>query len=168
MTRSSSTPSSTTHNTLSSDFPASPTLQTSISAQPKTTGSKKKKAKSDIQEQVERVNGEIGSIQLDVTSRHNLKHERFLVKLDVKKDYHRETKKYEYLCEARAHEAMQAAASHQREQETKDAEIRLRETDVRVHEAQALALDKEAEMWRLKIQFHQMTQSGSTASASDS
>ncbi|KAG2051963.1 hypothetical protein BDR06DRAFT_1009895 [Suillus hirtellus] len=151
MTRSSSTPSSTTHNTSSSDFPASLTLQTSISVQPKTTGSKKKKAKSDIQEQVERVNGEIGSIQSDVTSRHNLKHERFLVKLDVKKDYHCEMKKYKYL-----------------RKETKDAEICLCETDVQVHEAQALALDKEAEMWHLKIQFHQMMQSGSTASASDS
>ncbi|KAG1812036.1 hypothetical protein EV424DRAFT_1349428 [Suillus variegatus] len=86
---------------------------TSISVQPKTTGSKKKKAKSNIQEQVERVNGEIGSIQSDVASRHNLKHEHFLVKLNVKKDYHCEMKKYEYLCEARTHEAMQAATSHQ-------------------------------------------------------
>ncbi|KAG2045704.1 hypothetical protein BDR06DRAFT_978019 [Suillus hirtellus] len=91
----------------------SPTLQTSISVQPKTTGSKKKKAKSNIQEQVERVNGEIGSIQSDITSRHNLKHKCFLMKLNVKKDYHCKTKKYEYLHEACTHEAMQAATSHQ-------------------------------------------------------
>lgn len=75
-------------------------------------------------------------------------------------------KKYDYLHKARAHEAMQAAASHQREQEMKDAEIHLHEMDVHVHEAQALALDKEVEMWCLKIQFHQMTQGSSKASAS--
>ncbi|KAG2055852.1 hypothetical protein BDR06DRAFT_1044731 [Suillus hirtellus] len=123
------TPFYDSHAAFSAQGPSG--YDTSISAQLKTTGSKKKKAKSDIQEQVERVNGEIGSIQLDVTSCHNLKHECYLVKLNVKKDYHCETKKYKYLCEA-------------------------------------LALDKEAEMWCLKIQFHQMTQSGSTASASDS
>jgi hypothetical protein len=146
------------------DFPASPTSRTSVSGL--SAGSRKKKAKSDIQEQVERVNDEIGSLHSDVASRHSFKHERFLAKLDMKKNYHWEMKKYDYLREAHVHEAMQAATSHQREQEAKDAEIRLRETDVRVHEAQALALDKEAEMWRLKIQFHQMTQSGSKASAS--
>ena len=47
----------------------------------------------------------------------------------MKKDYHWEVKKYDYLRKARAHEAMQAATSHQREQEAKDAEIRLREMD---------------------------------------
>ncbi|KAG1730362.1 hypothetical protein EDD22DRAFT_960738 [Suillus occidentalis] len=164
MTRSSSTPSSTTHNTSSSDFPASPTSWTLVSGP--SAGSRKKKAKSDIQEQVERVNDKIESLHSDVASRHSFKHERFLAKLDMKKDYHWEMKKYDYLCEARAHEAMQAATSHQREQEAKDAEIHLREMDIRVHEAQALALDKEVEMWRLKIQFHQMTQRGSKASAS--
>jgi hypothetical protein len=163
MTRSSSTPSSTTHNTSSSDFPASPTSWTSVSG---PSAGSRKKAKSDIQEQVQKVNDEIESLHSDVALRHSFKHKRFLAKLDMKKDYHREMKKYDYLHEARAHEAMQAATSHQREQEAKDAEIRLRETDVRVHEAQALAYDKEAEMWHLKIQFHQMTQSGSKASAS--
>ncbi|KAG1734018.1 hypothetical protein EDD22DRAFT_960136 [Suillus occidentalis] len=163
MTRSSSTPSLTTHNTSLSDFPASPTSWTSVSGP--SAGSRKKKVKSDIQEQVKRVNDEIESLHSDVASRHSFKHKCFLMKLDMK-DYHQEMKKYDYLCEARTHEAMQAATSHQRKQEAKDAKIHLHETDIRVHEAQALALDKEVEMWRLKIQFHQMTQSGSKASAS--
>jgi hypothetical protein len=61
---------------------------------------------------------------------------------------------------------MQATASHQYKQETKDAEIYLSKMDVWVYKAQALALDKEVEMWCLKIQFHQMMQSSSKSSAS--
>jgi hypothetical protein len=143
-----------THNTSSLDFPASLTSRTSVSGP--SVGSKKKKAKSDIQEQVERVNDEIKSLQSDIVSRHSFKHKHFLAKLNTK----------DYLRKVYAHEAMQATVSHQHEQEMKDAEICLCEMDVHVHKAQALALDKEAEIWHLKIQFHQMTQSGSKASAS--
>ncbi|KAG2073500.1 hypothetical protein BDR04DRAFT_1152264 [Suillus decipiens] len=127
MTCSSSTPLSTTHNTSSSDFPASPTSWTSVSGP--SAGSRKKKVKSNIQEQVKRVNDKIESLQSDVALHHSFKHECFLVKLNMK-DYHQEMKKYDYLHEARVHEAIQAAASHQCKQEAKDTEIHLREMDV--------------------------------------
>jgi hypothetical protein len=142
-----------THNTLSSDFPASLTSRTSVSG---PSAGSKKKTKSNFQEQVESVNDEIKSLQSDIVSCHSFKYKHFLAKLNMK----------DYLRKVHAHEAMQATVSHQHEQETKDAEICLCEMDVQVHKAQALALNKEAEMWCLKIQFHQMTQSGSKASAS--
>ncbi|KAG2089449.1 uncharacterized protein F5147DRAFT_780618 [Suillus discolor] len=127
MSRSMSTPSSTTRNT-SSDSLISPTPHTSLPTS--TEGSKKKKAKSDVQEQVAKVNDEIESIQSSAVSRHEAKHQRFLAKLDAKTDYHRDAKKYEWLRDTRAHESSQAAVNHQRHQESKDAEIRLRETDI--------------------------------------
>lgn len=94
-----------------------------------------------------------------------LPHQCFLAKLDAKSDHHRDAKKYEWLCDMRAHESSQAAINHQCHQESKDTEIRLCEMDIRVHEAHSLVLDKEAETLRLKIQFHQMMQ-GSKPSAS--
>ena len=159
MSRSMSTPSSTTRNTSSSDLHISPTSQTSLSVV-----TKKKKAKSDIQQQVDNINDEI---QSSIMSRHDSKNERFAMKLDAKRDYIREAKKYEWLREARSHEVMQADVNHRRAQEAKDADIRLREVDVRAHEAETLKLEKEAETWRLKIQFHQMMQGGGNMSTSD-
>ncbi|KAG2037725.1 hypothetical protein BDR03DRAFT_1049496 [Suillus americanus] len=70
MSCSMSTPSSTAHNTVSS----SSTPQTSLSAQP-DAGTKKKKAKSDVQDQLDNLAGEIGSIQSDVMSIRDSKHQ---------------------------------------------------------------------------------------------
>ncbi|KAG2335344.1 hypothetical protein BDR05DRAFT_954144, partial [Suillus weaverae] len=89
-------------------------------------------------------------------------HQRFLAKLGAKSEHNRDSKKYEWLHGTREHEASQAAVSHQRLQEQQDAEIRLHETDIQVHEAHSLVLDKEAETLRLKIQFYQMTQGNRT------
>ncbi|KAG1803544.1 uncharacterized protein HD556DRAFT_1437304 [Suillus plorans] len=156
MARSMSTPSSTTRNTTpSSDYVISPTPQTSL---PNSGGSSKKKARSDVQDQVGLVRDEIESLQSSALSRHESKHQRYLAKLGAKSEHSRDTKKYEWLRDTRAHEASQASLVHQRQQEDKDAEIRLRETDIRVHEAHSLMLDKEAETLRLKIQYHQMMQ----------
>lgn len=141
----------------------SPTPQTSL---PNSAGgSKKKKAKSDVMQQVDHVQDEIESVRSDAMSRHDSKHQRFLAKLDAKTEYHRDAKKYEWLRGAREHEVSQATVSHQRLQEKQDAEIRLRETDIRVHQAHSLVLDKEAETLRLKIQFHQMTQATRTSAS---
>ncbi|KAG1793673.1 uncharacterized protein HD556DRAFT_1443461 [Suillus plorans] len=121
-------------NTSSDSF-ISPTPQTSLPTS--TEGSKKKKAKLDVQEQVAKVNDEIESIQSSAVSCHEVKHQHFFVKLDAKSDYHRDAKKYEWLRDTRAHKSSQAAINHQHHQEI---------------------LDKEAETLRLKIQFHQMMQ----------
>lgn len=96
-------------------------------------------------------------------SRHDSKHLRFLAKLEVKSEHSRDAKKYEWLRSNREHEASQATVTHQRMQEVKATEIRLRETDIRVHQAHSEVLDKEAETLRLKIQFHQMMQASKAA-----
>ncbi|KAG1778502.1 hypothetical protein EV702DRAFT_1267677 [Suillus placidus] len=160
MSRNLSTPSSTPRNTTPS---SSSTPQTSVSAQVNGC-KKKKKAKSDVQDQVENLTEEIESIQSDVMSLQDSKHQRFIVKLSAKSENQRETKKYNWLRDMRAHEASQAVLTHQREQENRAAEIRLREADIRVHEAHSTVLDKEAETLRLRIQYQQLMQgsSGST------
>lgn len=167
MSRNLSTPSSSTRNSTPS---ASSTPQTSVSAQ-LDSGKKKKKAKSDVQDQVENLTEELESIQSDVMSLRDSKHQRFIAKLSAKSENQRETKKYNWLRESRAHEVSQAVLGHQREQENRAAEIRLREADIRVHEAHSTVLEKEAETLRLeaetlrlRIQYQQMMQgsSGST------
>ncbi|KAG1864369.1 hypothetical protein F4604DRAFT_1928811 [Suillus subluteus] len=165
ISRSISRPSSTTHNsTPSSDYCMSPTPQTSL---PNSAGgSKKKKAKSDILLEVDHVWDKIESLHSDAMSLHSNKHQCFLVKLNAKSKHNRNSKKYEWLHGAHKHEASQATVSHQRLQEKQDAEIQLRETDIQVHEAHSLVLNKEAETLWLKIQFHQMTQ-GNRTPASD-
>ncbi|KAG1877493.1 hypothetical protein F4604DRAFT_1924135 [Suillus subluteus] len=164
MLHSISTPSSTTRNTTSSDFQSSLTPQTSLSAQPKG-GAKKKKAKlSGMQDQVDTLTDEIGNIRSDVMSLCDSKDRRFMVKLEVKSENHRNTRKYTWLHDARQHEASQAIVQHQREQENRDAEIHLREVNIRVHQAHSMVLDKEAENLCLRIQYHQLTQGGSSGS----
>ncbi|KAG1787891.1 uncharacterized protein HD556DRAFT_1311418 [Suillus plorans] len=115
-------------------------------------------------EQVDQMKDEIQNMHSDAMSRHDSKHQRFLAKLDAKSEHNRDVKKYEWLRTNCEHEASQATVSHQRLQQTKDAEIRLRETDIRVHKAHSLVLEKEAETLRLKIQYHQMMQAGKASS----
>ncbi|KAG1804094.1 hypothetical protein EV424DRAFT_1544790 [Suillus variegatus] len=156
MARSMSTPSSTTRNTTpSSDYVISPTPQTLL---PNSGGSSKKKARSDVQDQVGLVWDKIESLQSSALSCHESKHQHYLAKLGVKSEHSRDMKKYEWLRDTRAHEASQASLIHQRQQEDKDTKIRLHEMDIRVHKAHSLVLDKEAETLQLKIQYHQMMQ----------
>ncbi|KAG2344210.1 hypothetical protein BDR05DRAFT_947609 [Suillus weaverae] len=129
-------------------------------------GLKEKKAKSDVLQEVVHVRDKIESMHSDAMSCHDSRHQRFLAKLGAKSEHNWDSKKYEWLRGTREHEASQATVSHQCLQEQQDAEICLRETDIRVHEAHSLVLNKEAETLRLKIQFHQMTQ-GNRTPASD-
>ncbi|KAG2058092.1 hypothetical protein BDR06DRAFT_1033856 [Suillus hirtellus] len=156
MAHSMSTPSSTMRNTmLSSNYIVSPTPQTSL---PNSGGSSKKKARSDVQDQVGLVRDKIKSLQSGALSHQESKHQHYLAKLGVKSKHSHETKKYKWLCDTHAHEASHASLIHQRQQEDKDAEICLHEVDIQVHEAHSLVLDKEAQTLRLKIQYHQMMQ----------
>jgi hypothetical protein len=91
---------------------------------------KKKKAKSDILQEVDHVRDEIESMHSDAMSRHDSKHQRFLAKLDAKSEHNRDSKKYEWLRGSHEHKASQATVSHQHLQENQDAEIRLHETDI--------------------------------------
>ncbi|KAG2366751.1 hypothetical protein BDR07DRAFT_1479753 [Suillus spraguei] len=158
-----STPSSTTCNTTSSsEYHISLTPQTSLLNS--TGSSKKKKAKSDMSQQVEQVRDEIESLHSSVMSCHEAKHQCYITKLESKSEHNCDVKKYDWLCATREHEVSKATVSHQRLQEAKDAEIRLHETDIWVNQAHSLVLDKEAETLRLKIQFHQMMQASKAAS----
>jgi hypothetical protein len=139
----------------------SPTPQTSL---PNSASSSKKKAKSDVSQQVEQVRDEIESLHSSVMSCHEGKHQHYIAKLEAKSEHNHDLKKYDWLCATWEHEASQAAVSHQRLQEVKDAEIQLREMDIRVHQAHSKVLNKEAETLRLKIQFHQMMQASKASS----
>ncbi|KAG1884365.1 hypothetical protein F4604DRAFT_1919540 [Suillus subluteus] len=111
-----------------SDYCMSPTPQTSL---PNSAGgSKKKKAKSDILQEVDHIQDEIESLHSDAMSLHSNKHQCFLVKLDAKSEHNRDSKKYEWLRGTCEHEASQATVSHQCLQEKQDTEIRLHETDI--------------------------------------
>ncbi|KAG1801250.1 uncharacterized protein BJ212DRAFT_1305067 [Suillus subaureus] len=127
-------------------------------------GSKKKKAKSDVSQQVEQVRDEIKSLHSSVMSHHKGRHQHHIAKLKAKSEHNHDVKKYDWLCTTREHEVSQAMVSHQRLQEAKDAEIQLCETDIWVHQAHSLVLNKEAETLCLKIQFHQMMQASKAAS----
>jgi hypothetical protein len=139
----------------------SPTPQTLL---PNSAGSSKKKAKSDVSQQVEQVRDEIESSYSSVMSCHKGKHQCYITKLEAKSKHNCDLKKYDWLHTTWEHKASQAAVSHQRLQEAKDAEIWLHETDIRVHQAHSKVLNKEAETLHLKIQFHQMMQASKASS----
>jgi hypothetical protein len=120
------------------------------------SGMKKKKAKSDIQQQFDNISSEIGSMQSNVMSREESRNHRYQAKLDARAEYVREMKKYEYLNQTRAQESLQADANHKRAMESREMDIRARELDIQAREKDIQAHEAEAELWRLKIQFHQM------------
>ncbi|KAG1874056.1 hypothetical protein C8R48DRAFT_769440 [Suillus tomentosus] len=103
------------------------------------------KVKSDVMEQADQMKDEIQSMHSDAMSHHNRKHLCFLMKLNMKSEHNCDVKKYKWIHTNHKHEASQATVSHQQLQETKDAEIRLHKTDIQVHEAYPLVLEKEAE-----------------------
>jgi hypothetical protein len=108
--------SSMTHNTTPlSDYHMSPTPWTSLPNS--TAGSKKKKAKSDILQEVDHIWDKIESMHSDAKSHHNSKHQHFLVKFNMKSKHNRDSKKYEWLHSSCKYEASQAAVSHQHLQE---------------------------------------------------
>jgi hypothetical protein len=99
------------------------------------------KVKSDVMEQVDQMKDEIQSIHSDAMSHHDSKHQHFL----TKSEHNRDVKKYKWLRTNCKHEASQATVNHQQLQQTKDTKIHLHETDIQVHEAHWLVLEKEAE-----------------------
>ncbi|KAG1719422.1 uncharacterized protein EDB91DRAFT_1257684 [Suillus paluster] len=141
MTCSISTPTTITCDGLSDLI--SPTPKTSLSANLKGTSMKYKRVKSSIQEQVNKVSMELESMQSDTASCRDSRNEHLKVKLNAKLKYHHEEKKYQWLCESCSHDAMQATATHQREQEARDAEICLCEGDERVQSTVVLLSDSE-------------------------
>ncbi|KAG1823691.1 uncharacterized protein BJ212DRAFT_1296262 [Suillus subaureus] len=149
---------------MPSRTPAS-TYNNHLTSLPNSAGSSnKKKAKSDMSQQVEQVRDEIKSLHSSVMSHHKGRHQCYITKLKAKSEHNRDVKKYNWLCTTWEHKVSQATVSHQCLQEAKDAKIQLYETDIQVHQAHSLVLNKEAETLHLKIQFHQMMQASKAAS----
>ncbi|KAG1880724.1 hypothetical protein C8R48DRAFT_767502 [Suillus tomentosus] len=148
--RSRSTPTSTPSVAMST----TPTSQSAGSEKGK--GRPSKKACSDILSQVGAITDEIRSIKsekLSQVSREELKNDRYMAKLNLT----RQENEHRFLQAERQDERMDAATVHQRSQEAKDTEIRLREAEARMHESSAKAHAEEAALLRLKIQYRQLT-----------
>ncbi|KAG2064936.1 hypothetical protein BDR04DRAFT_1177093, partial [Suillus decipiens] len=145
-------------------YHVSPTPQTSLL--PNSAAGSKKKAKSDILQQVDLVQDETKSLQSSTMSLHENKHQCFLAKLEAKSEHQCDMKKYDWLRATCEHESNQAILSHKHQREDRDSKIHLCKVNIRVHEAHSLVLDKEAETLQLKIQFQQMMQ-GNRDLASD-
>ncbi|KAG1727921.1 hypothetical protein EDD22DRAFT_961163 [Suillus occidentalis] len=70
----------------------------------------------------------------------------------------RVAQEHRFLREERAYERTEANVIHQRAQELKDSEIRLREAETKMHDALAHAHAEEAATLRLKIEFARLSQ----------
>ncbi|KAG2068236.1 hypothetical protein BDR04DRAFT_1158051 [Suillus decipiens] len=119
-----STSSLTSHNmTPLSDYHVSLTPQTLLL--PNSAAGLKKKAKSNISQQVDLVWDEIKSLQSSTISLYENKHQCFLAKLKTKSEAQCDMKKYDWLCATHEHEFNQPILSHKRQQEDRDSEIHL-------------------------------------------
>ncbi|KAG1823812.1 uncharacterized protein BJ212DRAFT_1296354 [Suillus subaureus] len=121
--------------------------QSATSLPHSASGLKKKKAKLNVLQQVEQD-----------------RHQPYIIKLKAKSEHNCDIKKYDWLRTTQEHKVSQAMVSYQHLQEAKDTQIWLHETDIQVHQAHSLVLDKEAEILCLKIQFHQMMQASKATS----
>ncbi|KAG2153826.1 hypothetical protein DEU56DRAFT_907307 [Suillus clintonianus] len=116
-----------------------------------------KKQQFDIQSQVDTYNDEIEKALSDRVSRDELKNEQYMVKYNLA----RQLNEHKYLEAECTGGYAEAAVAHQRSQEAKDAEIRLCEAEIKVHDTLANAHAEEAAMLRLKIELAHLTSSNS-------
>ncbi|KAG2108238.1 uncharacterized protein F5147DRAFT_773819 [Suillus discolor] len=131
---------------ISSDYRVSPTA--SLSTKPQSAVSSKKKKKTsvaDMEGHIGMLNGEIQSMRSDLSERRGSKNERYAMKMN----YQSQKREYQWCRESHSQDVLLAATTHQREQEAKDKEI------LRLQAVTALQ-EKEAETWRLKIQYESM------------
>ncbi|KAG1856402.1 hypothetical protein DFJ58DRAFT_745321 [Suillus subalutaceus] len=161
ISRSRSTPSSTASSSFAStDYCASPTAsQTSLSAKPRSSASSKKKRSSvvDMADDLNIINEDIRSMKTDISERRESRNERYAIKMN----YQAQKKDLQWRRESLSHEVLISATTHQREQEAKDKEIQ------RLQAAAALQ-EKEAETWRLRIQYEMMIRTAGAGPSSSS
>lgn len=93
------------------------------------------------------LNDDLESMHSEKLTLYQLKNERLMVKMNA----NRQDKEHMFLREERAHERSDATLVHQRLQETKAQEIRLREAD-------AKALELEREVMLLRIEYAKLNQ----------
>ncbi|KAG1888419.1 hypothetical protein F4604DRAFT_1674758 [Suillus subluteus] len=155
--RPSSSGSSRSKTASMSSAPAS-TSQMSQLPPSKGKGRQTKKPQSDLQDGLDQLNDEMESIQSDRIIREELKNERHMAKYN----FARQVNEHKFLHEECVNIDKEAAAAHQRSQEAKDSEIRLREAEAKMHVVLANAHAEEAAMLRLKIELCRLT-SGSSS-----
>lgn len=96
-------------------------------------------------------------MQTDISERRESRNERYAIKMN----YQAHKKDLQWRRENLSHEVLISATTHQREQEAKDKEIQ------RLQAAAALQ-EKEAETWRLKIQYEMMIRAAGAGPSSSS
>jgi hypothetical protein len=111
-----------------------------------------KRVRSDLQGDLNRLNDEIGSVQSDRITRGELKNERYMAKYNLA----RQVNEHKFLREEHVHCDKEAVATHQRSQEAKDTEIRLRFAEAKMHAALAHAHAEEARALQLKIEYQRL------------
>ncbi|KAG2744445.1 hypothetical protein P692DRAFT_201869294 [Suillus brevipes Sb2] len=150
-----SAPASTTSAPLST---SKTSQRAPSSSNSKGKGRQVKKQRSDLQSQaqsqMEALTDGIESAQSDRVAREELKNERYMAKFN----FARQTEEHRFLREERAYERTEANVIHQRAQELKDSEIRLREAETKMHDTLAHAHAEEAATLRLKIEFARLSQ----------
>ncbi|KAG0697702.1 hypothetical protein DFH29DRAFT_1003486 [Suillus ampliporus] len=114
-----------------------------------------KKPWSDLQDNLDKLNDDIESIQLDCVTREELKNEHHMVKYNLA----RQVNEHRFMCEQHTHNDREATAAHQRSQEAKDKDIRLCEAEEKAHVASANAHAEEVATLRLKIELCRLSNS---------
>ncbi|KAG0693232.1 hypothetical protein DFH29DRAFT_1007509 [Suillus ampliporus] len=90
-----------------------------------------KKQRSDIQSQVDACNDDVERALSDRFSREELKNERHMAKYNLA----RQLNEHKYLESERTDNYAEAAVAHQHSQESKNSDIRLREAEIKAHDA---------------------------------
>ncbi|KAG1883067.1 hypothetical protein F4604DRAFT_1920960 [Suillus subluteus] len=125
----------------------------------KGKGRQVKKAWSDLQGDLDQLNDEIKSIQLDRVIREELKNKRYMAKYN----FTHQVNEHNFLHDEHMHNDQEAAAAHQHSQEAKDSEIVcLCEAETKMHAALASAHAEEAATLCLKIEYCHLTNSSSS------
>ncbi|KAG0699943.1 hypothetical protein DFH29DRAFT_1001594 [Suillus ampliporus] len=116
-----------------------------------------KKQRSDIQSQVDACNDDVERALSDRFSWEELKNKRHMAKYNLA----HQLNKHKYLESERTGNYAEAAVAHQRSQESKDSDIRLREAEIKAHDALWNAHAEEVATVRLKIELALITSSNS-------
>jgi hypothetical protein len=136
----------------------SPISQSSLS-KPSSKASGKKRIRSDIGEQVDIVNEEIESLSSERLSRAEMKNERTVIKLDI----YRQERAHQIKREEHSNDCQEAAAAHDRSQQSTEKAIRLREAEAAAHALALKVHEAEVKALELRIRLHELTKGDGAA-----
>jgi len=122
-----------------------------------------KKQRSDLQSQVSAFNDEIENALSDRVTREELRNEHYMAKYNLACQLN----EHKYLKAECVDDHVEATAAHQRALATKDSEIRLREAEMKMHDALAHVHMEEGITMRLKIEYLRLTKGGDNNAPQD-